>query len=258
MSLPTFVVIGAQKSGTTTLHRMLGEHPQIFRSRPKELHFFDRHYDRGFEWYTAQFSPGPQQAASCETCGAYMFDPRARERMVHDLPDTRFVAVLREPVSRAYSHYWMNRLKDSEPVGTFEEAVRIEPERSRESRIKRIRFGYVRRGRYIRDLRWFTDAVGRERLHVFCMDELLTDPAATLRDLFDFVGVDAGFSDSVELLHSKPGAAPTRRSIFGRRPAPAYPPIDPATRAQLRAAYRDDNVALSRWLGRPLPPGWVD
>lgn len=255
MTKPTFLVIGAMKAGTTTLHRSLEQHPQIFGSPKKEIHFFDRHYDNGMAWYEEWFTPSPEQVASGESCPEYMFAPWARERIVTDLPDARFLVVLREPVARAYSQYMMNRLKGLEPLETFEEAIAKESRRmERGSRRRQLLFSYLRRSRYVEDLRWWEERVGRERLHVFLMDDLMTDPATTLATAFDFLGVDPGFSERIELGHWKRGRSPGDSADDGDA---SYPGLHPTTRARLRTDFRESNLELQEWLGRPLTT-WID
>ena len=258
VATPSFLVIGAMKSGTTTLHRTLEQHPEIYGSAKKEIHFFDRHYDNGMQWYEEWFTPGPGHVASGESCPEYMFAPWARERIVADLPDTRFLVVLREPVSRAYSQYMMNRLKGLEPIETFEKAVDLEERRiSRGARRRQLLFSYVRRSRYIEDLLWWEERVGRERLHVFLMDDMTREPVPTMARVFDFLGVDPAVSEAIELGHWKRGKSPDIRSLPDSDAVVPYDRINPGTEARLRSGFRESNLALQDWLGRPLT-SWID
>src|SRR5262245_12189274 len=106
MPMPMFVVCGAQKAGTSTLHDMLGQHPAVLVSRPKELHYFDVHYDEGPQWYADRFRPEARHESWGETTPGYLYKTWARRRMCRDLPEARFLVILRDPVQRAYSHYW--------------------------------------------------------------------------------------------------------------------------------------------------------
>ena len=151
MPLPTFVIVGAQKSGTTTLHDLLGQLPDAWMSEPKELHFFGKHPNRGLEWYADQFRPGPEHVAWGESTPSYLYKDQARAAMAEALPSARFVAILREPVARAYSHYWFARSKGKEPLTTFAEAVAAEPGRLANSKDGQpIAFSYLDRGHYLR------------------------------------------------------------------------------------------------------------
>ena len=91
MPLPDFVVVGAQKAGTTSLYRMLRKHPQIHMPRTKELHFFDVHWDKGVEWYSEQFTPGRWEWRRGEATPYYLYRPMVRERMLQVLPKARLV-----------------------------------------------------------------------------------------------------------------------------------------------------------------------
>ncbi len=111
--------------------------------------------------------------------------------MVDALPEARFVAILREPVSRAYSHYWFARSKGKEPLETFAEAVAAEPRRLANSKDGQpAAFSYLDRGHYLRQLLALEERVGRQRLLVHVMDDLSVDPIDVLRRTCEFLGVD--------------------------------------------------------------------
>ena len=120
MPLPTFVIAGAQKCGTTSLAAALRQHRQVHVSRPKELHFFDRPLRaRAASGTPTQFSPRDRHAQIGEATPVYLDDPVARERLIQTLPDAKIVIILRNPVDRAYSHYWHKRRLGSEPLATL-------------------------------------------------------------------------------------------------------------------------------------------
>src|SRR5690606_34294189 len=109
MTLPNFLVIGAQRAGTTLLHRILEAHPEVYVPyRRKEVHFFDLYFDRTTQWYE-NFFPPSEPAAKYKAIGEvtpdYMFDQAAPFRIKKILPDCRFIVSLRNPVERAYSAY---------------------------------------------------------------------------------------------------------------------------------------------------------
>ncbi|MDB9526425.1 sulfotransferase domain-containing protein [Oscillatoria sp. CS-180] len=107
-SLPTFLGIGAMRCGTTWLDTMLRSHPEIYLpTRRKEVHFFDKYYERGLDWYTSFFSGDELLAYSSvgEITPAYLHVPEAPERIKQLLPTCKFIAILRNPAERAYSHY---------------------------------------------------------------------------------------------------------------------------------------------------------
>ncbi|MEO8394341.1 MAG: sulfotransferase domain-containing protein, partial [Chloroflexota bacterium] len=109
--LPYFIVIGAQKGGTTSLIWNLGDHPQIKRALAKEIHFFDLNFSRGEDWYRAYFPPQTSRTISGEATPAYLFYPFIAERIAQLVPNVKLIALLRDPVSRAYSHIQMEARK---------------------------------------------------------------------------------------------------------------------------------------------------
>ena len=264
MPLPTFVIVGAQKSGTTTLHDLLGQHPQVWVSDPKELHFFDKHQKRGIDWYADQFRPEINDVAWGESTPFYLYKDRARRAMAEALTSSVFVAILREPVSRAYSQYWFARSKNVEQIATFADAIAAEPERLAARPDGQPAMGsYLDRGRYHRQLVDLEQLVGRERLMVHLTDDLRDNPLGVLRDTCRFLGVETEPVEDIELRERNTFANRTVNSEKGsvasallRRseevPGDAYPPIDPSLEADLRARFRDDNDRLAHWLGRDL------
>src|SRR5688500_17742284 len=104
MQLPSFLIIGAMKSGTSSVHRYLGQHPDVFTSQRKELDFFNRHYDRGLHWYMRQFGPGVAGESSPNYMKAHLWAETAGRIRKH-VPDARLVCVLRNPIDRTLSHY---------------------------------------------------------------------------------------------------------------------------------------------------------
>jgi hypothetical protein len=260
--LPTFVVIGAMRSGSTSLFKHLQAHPQVFMPR-KEIHFFDTRWDRGLEWYRTRFDRYAGQPAIGEATPTYMADPVALDRLAEVIPLARLVAVLREPVERAYSHYWMEHARGRDPR-TFEEAVDDElagrPGPS----------DYLARGRYAAQL----DAVGarfpRSQLHVLLLDDLRDLPAEAYAGVCRFLDIDDTFvpprldarvnhfvafrSMRVRgMRRSLPRVLRINR-IVGRLNARAdrYEPMAATTGERLRQHFAADNAALARWLRRDL------
>ena len=113
------------RCGSTSLFRHLGAHPGVHESARKETHFFDRFYDRGWDWYEAQLGEPPPGAVVFEATPAYLSSSEAVERLAADLPDAHLVVTLRDPVDRAHSHYWMLREREHEQL-PFDAAVEAE------------------------------------------------------------------------------------------------------------------------------------
>jgi Sulfotransferase domain len=279
MAVPTFVIAGAQKCGTTTLHLLLGRHPQIFVSRPKEIHFFDRKWDKGLDWYFEHFTPTPTQVHAGESTPTYMYDADSRDRMAKTIPDAQIILILRDPVARAYSHYWHVRRHRMERMPTFEEALEREPRRlAHSSPSFRARYAYLDRGLYLDQIEAFEKAYGRDRLHVMLLEDLTSEPRGALKGVFAFLGVDTGPARRikpreynvwrpVELAATKKtaadvgdpsgpmarlAAAQARKEAKAKAAATPRPKMAADTRARLEDFFRPHNERLAAWLGRDL------
>jgi hypothetical protein len=183
LTLPNLIIIGAQKCGTSGLHYYMSLHPEVSMSTPKELNFFiaERNWPRGLEWYSRHFDP----AARCrgEASPNYTAFPQhmgVPERMAEVVPDARLIYIVRDPVERIAAHYVHNYAKRREK-GTLRETL-LHPNTS-----------YVARSRYFTQLQRFLEHYDRDRILVIENTDLRQDRAATLRRVFEFVGVDAGF-----------------------------------------------------------------
>ncbi|MGH8824412.1 MAG: sulfotransferase family protein [Jiangellaceae bacterium] len=264
-ALPNFVVIGAMRSGSTSLYKYLQDHPQVFMPR-KEIHFFDRKWDRGLQWYLTRFEGHAGEPAVGEATPTYLAEPVAIDRMAEVIPQARLIAILRNPADRAYSHYWMERIRERESR-SFDEAVAAEidglPGAS----------AYLARGRYLPQLEQVCSRFPRSSLHVALLDDLRDRPGATYAQVCRFLEVDGGYvtprlGDRVnrfvafrsmrvrDLRGSLPKALKIGR-IVGRLNAieADYPPMGDGTRARLRSHFEADNDALAKWLDRDLS-GW--
>ena len=181
---PTVIGIGAQKCASSWVHSVLGAHPQIGVSDPKELDFFSYCFDRGYQWYETHFRDLSQFTARCDTSPSYFYDPRAAERAWNYNKDIKIIALLRDPVARAYSNHLHEVIKQHIPIQSFEEGLLGNP-------------AYIDQGRYHTHLkRWF-DTFGHHQVLVLIAEEIFTDPAAATAQLYDFVGVDSGFVSAV-------------------------------------------------------------
>jgi len=244
-ALPDFLILGAQKAGTTALYAYLRWHPQITGPSFKEVSFFDRHYARGERWYRAHL-PIRRGRIVGEASPSYLFHPLAPERVARMLPDARLIALLREPVGRAFSHYQHEVALGRESL-PFEDAVAQEGERMQGEVERMLRdptyfshawwnYTYVARGRYAEQLeRWFA-AFPREQVLVLLTDELAADTPGTYRRVLDFLGVE-------------PHALESFPRIFERD----YGEMEPATRAGLEQEFAEPNRRLAELLGRELP-----
>jgi hypothetical protein len=267
--LPDFVIVGAARAGTTALHEYLRPHPEVFLPPRKELHFFDANFDRGLDWYRAHFDAAEEGTVVGEATPSYLYRPEWIDRMAAVVPTARLVAILRHPVDRAWSHYWMNRWQGREPL-SFADALAREDERVADGSAATRRFAYLGAGRYLPQLEHAARRYPRERILVLLFDDLRTDPASTYRSVCRFLGVTERVPDVVG---SRVNAATAYRSVrlwrlsrrlpqrarwaraaverLNERPA-RYPALPESERGALIERFRADNAALAAWLGRDL------
>jgi hypothetical protein len=223
-ALPDFVIIGAQKGGTSFLYYLLTRHPLVEPAARKELHFFDQpeHFDNGAEWYRRCFprlsSKDGQRSITGEATPYYMFDPPVAERMAEVVPQARLIALLRNPVDRAYSHYQMQVKRGTEPR-SFEEA--IEQQHS----------SYVSRGIYVDQLlRWF-EFFSKEQMLILKSEDFFERPVETLKVVLTFLDL--------------PDWQPEASELQQRRHTGTYrQKMDPATRRRLEAYFEPYNQRL--------------
>ena len=182
-NLPTFLVIGAMKAGTTSLYEYLRGHPQIFMATPKELHFFpeSKHWANGVEWYAAHFANAGEALARGEISPSYSQAdqfPGVARRVAQVVPDVRIVYVVREPVSRAVSMY-IHQYSGGRETLPVDDALRNRPM-------------YVNSSRYAWQLDQYLEFFPDERICVVTSEALMSDRTATLRRIYEFIGVDGG------------------------------------------------------------------
>ncbi len=252
MPLPTFVIAGAQKSGTSTLSTLVRLHSGAHVHAKKEVHFFDWYFKRGLDWYSDEFSPAPSQRVIGESTPTYMYLDEARHRMMKSLPEAKIVVIMREPVSRAYSHYWHSFRLGYEPAGTFEEAVALELKRLATGQRKhQIRHSYLDRGRYVEQLRDLATVYGPDQLHTLTLDDLSQDRLKAFTGVCTFLGLSTeGAPVAIERWEGSREAQDNRPDK--RENAYSYPPISRDTRARLVEEFRPYNDALAQWAGRDL------
>jgi hypothetical protein len=254
--LPNFLIIGAQKAGTTALFAYLRWHPEITGPSWKEVSFFDRRFGDERS-YRASFPARPRQwlrrrrgvrPLVGEASPSYIFHPLAPRRVADMIPRVRLIALLRDPVERAYSHYQHEVRLGREPL-SFEDALDREDERLRGEMERMVaepsyfseawwNHTYVARGRYAEQLeRWF-DVFPREQLLVLFMEEMRAEPRKTYERVLEFVS-------------ARPHDLGEYPRIFGHD----YAAMNRATRARLGAEFAEPNRRLGELLGRELPWG---
>lgn len=275
MLLPTFLVVGAARSGTSSVARNLASHPDVFVA-DGEVHFFsrDENWERGVEWYAAKFARAGSAIAVGEKSPSYLYDERAADRIADVLSSGHqcvFIAILREPVARAVSHVELRRR-----LGAEERPVAVAIRQNLESP-RMPGFDYIGRGRYAAQLRRYAERVGAEALHVEFHDDLVSDPNAVLARLCGRLGVrplepdhtPVHVNQSARLRHPQlyrrlvqvragEWLPPrTGRWLWRRMQQPErYDGLPADLHDELRAHYETANTELAGFLDRPLPAAW--
>lgn len=266
--LPTFLIIGAMRSGTTSLTRYLRAHPEVCMATHKEVHFFDENFHRGIDWYRSCFRCHHDGHETFEATQNYMYDRAALHRISEVVPAIRLIAILRNPVDRAYSHYWLNRARKREPL-EFGEALKAEADRLAGGSLHdRFTYSYIDRGRYARQLQEVDSLYTKDHMHVLLFEDLRDSPEEAFRGVCQFLDID----DAVipPNLGTTVNPYVTFRSLAVRRWIPrlprllgravakvntrsaSYPSMDPALRADLIERLDEERVALETWLDRDL------
>jgi hypothetical protein len=231
--LPKFLIIGAQKSGTGALYELLRQHPQIV-DRPGEIHFFDLHFDQGIEWYQAQFPERTQpESIRGDKSPYYLFHPLVPERAHALLPQAKLIVLLRNPIDRAYSQYWMNVRKQRETL-SFSDALKAEEQRTAELSSPHHRvFSYLSRGLYIEQLRRWLAYYPLEQMMVISSNDFFNDPQRIVNEILMFLDLPeySHFNFQIGVIHS-------------------YPPMDERLRKELSHYFRFYNQELEALLDR--------
>ncbi len=256
--LPDFLIIGGMRCGTTSLYAYLCEHPQVLRAAKKEIHFYDRKFERGLGWYRSRFPlittklwrsiRRRRRAVTGEASPYYLYHPQIAARIAATLPDVKLIALLRDPAERAYSHYHLTvagrgeklsfqdaiQKQDKRLLARRERAEGADPYRSRAYRL----YSYVDRGIYVDQLKAYERFFSRDQLLVVKSEDLFEKTQETYDEVLQFLGLGPWKLRSLEARF--PGTYPK-----DGRP-PGY--------EELRQFYAPHNQRLYEYLGRDL--GW--
>jgi hypothetical protein len=284
------LIIGAAKAGTTALCDYLKQHPQIFISAIKEPHFFafqgetidfqgpgDRNTHQqtvtDLATYQSLFELGAGKVAIGEGSTTYLYSPKAPERIHATLPAVKLVAVLRNPVDRAYASY-LHLIRDGqERLMDFAEALQAEETRIQENWMPL--WHYQQRGFYYQQLCRYYDLFKSEQLKIYLYEDLSRDPEGLLKDLFDFLGVDNTFVPDMstkfnvsgvpknQLLHQLlTQANPIKKLLKPLLPSQMRqnirlgnlekPQLPPEIRQRLIETYQEDILQLQNLIERDL------
>lgn len=252
--LPDFVIIGAQKAGTTTLYDNLVKHPAVHSCDIKEVHFFDSNWGKGENWYRAHFATqrektGAQARRELWITGEgspyYLFHPLVAGRMKQVCPQARFIVILRDPVERTYSHYQHEKRKGREPL-SFQDALADEEQRlageanriisgAADTSFPHQHYSYKARGHYAEQLEEWFRHFPREQFLILESTVLNEDFSGVFRQVHKFLGVE-------------PQELPLpKRSNVG-----TYETMDARIKAELSAYFAPHNQRLYKLLGREL------
>ena len=256
--LPGFLIVGAQRCGTTSMYRTLSQHPAVLKAvLHKGVHYFDTGYDHGLPWYQGHFPLRAQAAWARRATGEipltfesspyYMFHPLAAQRISRDLPGVKLVVLVRDPVERAYSAHAheLARGYETEP---FERALSLEDQRLA-GEAERIvsqpgylshshqHHGYLTRGLYADQLERLSEQVGRARVHVVDSGQFFTDPEPVYDGVLDFLGLRHRGYPAFERHNARPRS-----------------PLPEGLRATLSEHFLRSDERLTPWLGQS--PSW--
>ena len=294
-SWPNFFIIGAAKSGTTSLYQTLSQHPDVYFPFDKEPMFFSREdmYERGWAWYLkTYFAKAADQPLRGEATPHYLYwsekvAPRIAEQYQDSPP--KLIVILRDPATRAYSWYW-NMVREGLDNRSFEDALAEEEEKLREHQDLlwqqgSMRYGYFRGGCYATLLQPFLKAFSREQILFLLQEDLSRDFQQTMRQVTEFLGLA---EHEFQPVRSNPASMPKSRLLQSVTSPPGavkrmiksagfllpwaikvrdkilkvnlkaveYPPLKPETEQALRARYREEISELEKILQRDLSH-WV-
>ena len=254
--LPSCLIIGAQKAGTTSLHEYMSQHPSLSPGSKKEVHYFDGGLDpaidsfaKGSNWYRSHF-PMTRFTSSgmvhFEASPLYLFNPLAAARAHELLPQAKLIVVLRDPTDRAISQYF-HECRYGYEKRSLEDALDLESSRLAEpvssgnfKSVDYIHASYRSRGRYHEQLaRWSLYFVAEQML-VICSESLFRDPRDTMRDVFGFLGVD---QDPEGINYSPRNVGRNKLNVRNE------------TRAELDTYFTRPNQELFDAIGKKFPWG---
>ena len=270
--LPTFLIAGAMRCGTTSLNAYLREHPEVSVGQPKEVHFFDQNYQRGVDWYLQHFPDSDSSKAVGEASPAYIYYPEVAPRIAATLPEVKILVLLRDPVERAHSHYWHNRSVGREKL-SFADAIASEPKRLERGREYQARYSYVDRGRYGAQLANMLRFIPIERILVQTFDEITSDPATVYSRTCRFLGISDDFTPENlgqvtnafveyrsprlrDLTKGFPRRLRNAVALLNRKQPAPYEPMNQETADFIRSETEEDNRTIAQLTG-VIPP-WLD
>jgi len=215
--LPNFMVIGAGKSGTTSLYEYLKSHPEVFMSPVKETNFFALegvkmidpkndpaqmfHYPwsiTNYDAYCSLFEKAKSEKAIGEVSPMYLYSPKAALAIKEMLPDIKLIVILRQPVERLYSRYLHLARENRLPSADFKDALN-------RNNIWWKRNDLVQEGMYGKHLNEYFKIFPKKQIKVFLYEQLVTDPRSVVEEIYNFIGVDPTYLPKLDDKHNISG-----------------------------------------------------
>ena len=221
---PNFIVIGAMKAATTSLYNYIKQHPDIFMTKVKEPMFFNN-FNQNTDFkvlankskkvnslldYFSMFSSVKNESAIGEASPAYIYNENAPHLIKEHLPDVKIMAILRQPIDRAYSNFLHTKRADRENVNSFEHAIKIEKERISDNWSPL--YHYIQKGFYSVQLKRYYNLFPKENIKVYLFEDVVKNPKETLKDIFKFLNVDENIEIDVS---KKSNVSGTPKGILG-------------------------------------------
>lgn len=289
--LPNFMIIGAAKAGTSSLFNIIGSHAQVFHSQQKELGFFsnDEFFTKGLDWYArTHFSGAHKFLVRMEASPAYLaWSEKTAPRMqsAFDGRRLKMAVIFRNPIQRAYSHYWHRRRLGHDDAESFEQAIHTEEQRLRDnwdtlSATGNGLYGYFRAGCYASRMKPFLEHFDKRDFIFLLQEDIFPEKfQASMKRVMDFLEIDSSVELALEKANesTKPRSASLTKLYWGLKqtvlkplyrnwlpastrkklyatlfPPEAYPPIGAAIQAELRLRYREEVQGLADIIQRDL------
>lgn len=234
---PDYIIIGVSKCGTSSLHRYIGDHPNVLLPHKKDLHFFGDGFKKGVDWYLAQFPAIADRLdfVTGEASPGYFQSPDAHTRVKSLFPETKFIAMLRNPVDRAVSWYHHNARRFRLTAESLDAIMKAEIEQLAsipESEYATAR-GHLADGMYFYKFKRWMSSFPQEQFLVIKSEDFYENAASTMHEVFDFLALP-----------------PYEAEHYPIHNAGGYPPTDEALKETLRKFFRPHNEKLSTFLSR--------
>lgn len=229
--IPDFLIVGAQKGGTSSLYFYLKFHPNIKRPIKKEIHYFNIYFSKGLKWYKAHFPLQSEKYLTGEASPDYLFHPETPQRVKALNSNMKLILLMRDPIERAYSAYQMNKRMGIDPRATFEDAVQFELEHQEEFKevynYEKHNFFYLERGLYAKQLKNWTASFDEDQILLIKSKDFFSQTKNVLLKTYEFLNIESKLPPTLKPMN------------VGK-----YPPISKEVYEKLKTYYSEDAEAL--------------